>query len=90
MPASCTCGRRWTGLNQAHCSICHAHFGSVKGFDRHQPSYDGCLNPAQIVARTGRRIFRSDDGPLGDTWVLATDRVHPQHAKRMAEKETAA
>jgi hypothetical protein len=89
MPASCRCGRTWTGLAQAHCaSGCHRHFGSVAGFDRHRRTGQ-CQDPAGIVARTGRRVFRSAEGPLGDTWVLHTDRVHPGQARREAEENAA-
>ena len=87
--ASCNCGRNWTGLAQAHCTVCHEHFGSVRGFDRHR-STGRCQDPAGIVARSGRRVFRNADGGLGGTWVLDTDRVHPQHAKRLAERDDAA
>jgi hypothetical protein len=89
MPASCSCGRTWTGLAQAHCPTCHRHFGSVAGFDRHRPS-GHCQDPAPMTTRAGRRIFRIAEGPLGGTWVLDSDRIHPQHAKRMAEKENVA
>lgn len=82
--ARCSCGREWTGLAQAHCPSCHAHFGSVIGFDRHRVT-GRCVDPAGITARTGRRVFRIADGPLGGTWVLANDRIHPQHAKRLAD-----
>lgn len=81
--ASHNCGRTWTGTAQAHCTVCHAHFGSVRGFDRHRAS-GSCQDPAGITARSGRRVFRNAAGPLGDTWVLDSDRVHPQHAARLA------
>ena len=86
MTGTCTCGRQWTGLAQAHCSTCHEHFGSVRGFDRHRAS-GHCQDPAGIVARSGRRVFRNAEGPFGGTWVLDSDRIHPQHAKRMAEAQ---
>jgi hypothetical protein len=82
--ASCRCGREWSGLAQAHCPTCHEHFGSVQGFDRHRRSGQ-CQDPAGITARTGRRVLRSAEGPFGGTWVLDSDRIHPQHAKRIAE-----
>lgn len=79
--AHCNCGRDWTGLSQAHCPTCHEHFGSVQGFDRHRRTGE-CQHPAGITTRTGRRVFRSAPGPLGDTWVLHTDRIHPEARKR--------
>ncbi len=85
MPATHHCGRTWTGLAQAHCAACCEHFGSVAGFDRHRRS-GRCQDPAGITSRTGRRVFRSADGPLGGTWVLDIDRVHPQHAARRAAR----
>lgn len=79
MPASCKCGRTWTGLSQAHCPLCHAHFSTVANFDRHRPSYDGCLDPAAIVSRkTGRSILKPSTGPLGTTWVGAGEYAGPE------------
>jgi hypothetical protein len=85
MTAGCNCGRTWTGLSQAHCSSgCHAHFGSVWGFDRHR-STGRCVDPATITTGSGRCVFRKDDGPLGVTWVRADDRPHP-HARARTEE----
>jgi hypothetical protein len=89
MKFGCNCGRQWTGLAQAHCCTCHEHFGSVAGFDRHRSS-GRCQDPAHITTRAGRRVFRSAESPFGGTWVLDTDRVHPAHARRLAEQEGAA
>jgi hypothetical protein len=86
--AGCNCGRRWTGLAQAHCMSCHEHFGSVRGFDRHRPK-GHCLNPEPMTRRDGRALYREDAGPYGITWVLHTDRVHPGHARRLAEEDAA-
>lgn len=78
MPASCKCGRRWSGLGQAHCSICHRHFSTVTNFDRHKPSYDGCLDPAAITnRRTGNPVLKLSSGPLGGTWVGFGEYVGP-------------
>lgn len=77
MPATCRCGRTWTGLNQAHCAICHRHFSSVAHFDRHRPSYDGCLDPAAILKRSGEPVFKLSAGPLGHTWVGAGEYAGP-------------
>ncbi|HET6914880.1 MAG TPA: hypothetical protein VFH56_02205 [Acidimicrobiales bacterium] len=72
--ANCTCGREWTGLAQAHCSICHVHFSTVANFDRHKPSYAGCLDPAEITNRKGEALLRPDVGRFGITWVGASER----------------
>lgn len=77
MPATCRCGRTWTGLNQAHCSICHRHFSSPANFDRHRPSYDGCLDPAGIQRRNGDPVLKAVSGPLGITWTGAGEYVGP-------------
>lgn len=79
MAASCTCGRTWTGFNQAHCSICHAHFSSVANFDRHKPSYDGCLDPATVTKRTGEPALRASRNQLGVTWVGADEYAGPRN-----------
>jgi hypothetical protein len=79
MPASCSCGRTWTGLAQAHCSVCHAHFSTVANFDRHKPSYDGCLDPATIRNRkTGQLVLKPSDNRFGRTWVGEGEFVRPE------------
>lgn len=40
------CGKRWGGSKTCHCSVCHELFSTVSNFDRHRPSRDGCLTPA--------------------------------------------
>lgn len=30
------CDRRWSGMNMAHCSVCHHTFGGVGSFDKHR------------------------------------------------------
>lgn len=77
--ARCGCGREWDGANQAHCTVCHRHFSTVANFDRHRPSYDGCLDPAHIVnARTGQPVLKASEGPFGTTWVGAGEFVGPR------------
>jgi hypothetical protein len=72
--ASCNCGREWTGLAQAHCTVCHAHFSTVGNFDAHRPSYNGCLDPGAIVNRRGEPVLKSVVNRFGVTWVGAGDR----------------
>lgn len=43
-----TCGRRWTGKRECHCTRCHNHFGSESAFDRHQLA-GRCLDASEMV-----------------------------------------
>ncbi|MCW2899963.1 MAG: hypothetical protein JWO67_2228 [Streptosporangiaceae bacterium] len=80
--ASCKCGRKWSGLNQAHCaSGCHEHFSTVSHFDKHRAT-GHCQHPAAIRDRNGEPVLRASDGPFGITWVSAKER--PEHLKREA------
>lgn len=87
--ATCSCGRSWSGVNQAHCRNCHAHFSTVKNFDAHQPGArkkDGtptCGKPAVITRQKKDgtvvpvlKLVQYADGP---TWVSWTD--DPRHAE---------
>jgi hypothetical protein len=49
--------------SQAHCSVCHETFGSVRGFDRHRRGGQ-CLDPTEItgIHRTDTGIWRFDGG----------------------------
>jgi hypothetical protein len=71
MKFGCNCGRQWRGLSQAHCtgSGCHAHFSSVDGFDRHRAGTGGCHDPAEMVDKLGRLVYKREEGPFGTTWV---------------------
>lgn len=88
MPTSCHCGRQWTGLGQAHCTVCHEHFSSVENFDRHGPSYRGCGDPRTLtrVRKDGREVpvLKASEGPNGVTWVGWYAGEHP-HARTDAE-----
>jgi len=70
----CNCGRQWKGLNQAHCTVCHEHFSTVRNFDLHKPSYNGCLHPAEVTNRAGLPLLKPSEGPYGVTWVGAETR----------------
>lgn len=80
MPATCSCGRHWTGMSQAHCGICHAHFSTVANFDRHKPSYNGCGNPAEVRNRKGETILKLVEGPFGGTWTGLGSNDAPENA----------
>jgi hypothetical protein len=47
---SCSCGTRWTGLNVAHCAVCHLTFFSVNGFDEHRIG-GRCRTEAELSER---------------------------------------
>ena len=80
MPASCTCGRKWTGLAQAHCTVCHRHFSTVANFDRHRPGTKGCQDPASLTKRNGEAAFKASEGPYGTTWMDSRERVDSGNA----------
>jgi hypothetical protein len=57
--AGCGCGRRWTGLAEAHCPRCHAHFSRVSNFDRHLPLTGPCRPPAEAgLVLDARDVWR--------------------------------
>lgn len=66
--ASCTCGRTWTGYQEAHCTVCHVHFSGVSAFDAHRPSYTGCGDPATL-RRGGMNLMVEKKSPHGVTWT---------------------
>ena len=83
--AICGCGREWSGLAQAPCTVCHVHFSTVANFDRHKPSYTGCLDPATITNRKGELVLKATTNRFGVTWVGAGE--HPE--AETAESEAA-
>lgn len=78
MPATCRCGRQWTGLSQAHCPTCHEHFSSVPNFDRHRPGSGGCKHPSEVTKRNGEPAFRASQNRLGITWVGGDEYAGPR------------
>jgi hypothetical protein len=88
-PWSCNCGRRWAGMAQAHCSSgCHAHFGSVRAFDRHRAGGQ-CNDPATMRTKDGKPVFKAVHNHLGTTWVQYDLRVHPAHAPAARKADAA-
>ncbi len=86
--ASCGCGRRWGGLAECHCTVCHQHFNSINSFDAHGPG--PCLDAAtathpqrnkkgQRHKYGGRHIFDRRESRFGATWVLAGYGPVPEH-----------
>lgn len=79
------CTNTWTGLAQAHCSVCHQTFGGVTSFDRHR--LDGaCRHPSTIGLTVGTRGVWSE--PF--SWQRPTDNPdepleHVLHAYQTVE-----
>lgn len=80
---SCSCGRRWEGLKECHCSRCHVHFRSEFAFDAHLlliPNTEDtrCVDPLTIEYRSGvhkgERKFREIMAHHGLIIVRAEDR----------------
>jgi len=70
-PGSCSCGRRWRSLAEAHCPTCHRHFSTAAGFDMHRR--DGrCVDPVELVGRRAMRLTERVGGPV---WVRLYDRA---------------
>lgn len=72
-PWSCKCGRRWRSLTQAHCTVCHEHFGTYGLADKHQtfgPNREmTCHPPAEVVTKeTQKRVFRLSEEADGPVW----------------------
>jgi hypothetical protein len=69
--ASCRCGRRWTGLAQAHCTVCHRHFSTDGAADRHRKQAS-CMDPLLVLRRDGSPVFALRCDAYGATFRLAT------------------
>jgi hypothetical protein len=60
------CHRSWQALKQAHCTLCCAHFASVRAADMHMNA-QGCRPPDEVRtgAGTPRLVLRSTkDGAI--------------------------
>lgn len=72
---SCGCGRQWTGTTQAHCTVCHEHFSTVKNFDAHGVARHPrkCPDPSTRTRtrRDGRvvPVLRAIDSRYGRLWI---------------------
>ncbi len=85
--ATCTkCGRTWTGVTQAHCTVCHEHFSTVKNFDAHRVARPPrkCASPATQLRtkRDGTKvpILKSVPTVHGPLWISTDgdDRDHDE------------
>jgi hypothetical protein len=76
------CDAWFTGLSPAHCTVCHATFTSVAGFDKHrtgsyEPHRRRCLDPATMThgpasKRSGEPVF-VDAGRKYPCWRFSGD-----------------
>lgn len=76
-PWTCSCGRKWSGLAQAHCTVCHEHFSTVANFDIHGPRRAGCPHPSTQTRQkqdgTVVPRLKAVEGSFGVTWVGWTE-----------------
>lgn len=77
-----TCGRRWTALGEAHCTVCHRHFTSYAPFDLHlHTGSDGATiehrDPTTLRTRAGQARLVLVERRSGPTWTTAGER--PAH-----------
>lgn len=63
-PGACGgCTLRWDSPSQAHCPVCHQHFGSSGSFDKHLPPTEApagapCKDPVAVGLRMVDGIWR--------------------------------
>jgi hypothetical protein len=57
-------------------ALCHRHFSTVANFDKHQPNYTGCKDPAALTNRKGEPILKQTVNRFGVTWVGVGE--HPE------------
>lgn len=76
--ASCGCGRRWVGVRECHCTVCHRHFGSVTSFDAHRVAFGSqirCVDPVHV--RSGGYPMKVKDTVWGPLYIADVgDREH--------------
>ena len=73
--SSCrTCGRKWTGMKECHCTACHRHFSTVRNFDAHMKR-GRCVDPLTLHQRSSSRpLYAIKQSPLGKTFISASVR----------------
>lgn len=62
------CHRTWTGLREAHCTLCCAHFTTPANFDRHL-TRAGCQPPAGVVDKAGAPRLVAIERASGLVWT---------------------
>lgn len=77
--AHCDCGRQWTGLREAHCSVCHRHFSTPRNFDAHRQyaskktrEHVICVDPLTVTLDGGYPM-KIVDTVWGPIYVVAKD-----------------
>lgn len=67
--AQCSCGRKWGGFRECHCTLCHRHFSVVQNFDWHVPGQ--CLDPLTVTDRKGQPRMKLADSVWGPLYTGA-------------------
>jgi hypothetical protein len=70
------CGRKWTGVQEAHCAGCCRHFSSDTAFDAHLVApppfgprpFGTCRDPAELVKGDGSPRLTEVAARFGSTW----------------------
>lgn len=68
----CRCGRQWSGLAEAHCTVCHCHFSRVTHFDTHRVN-EKCVDPLTITDKNNEPKLKVRDSVWGVLYVGAGD-----------------
>jgi len=58
-----TCGARWTGKSECHCSSCHRNLGGLGLFERHI-KHGRCLSDRALRERGMRKQYREPRCPV--------------------------
>jgi hypothetical protein len=65
------CHRSWTGLKEAHCVVCCAHFSTDNHAQSHRGPHGTCLDPAGVLRNDTQPRLRLVDRGSGPVWVGA-------------------
>jgi hypothetical protein len=79
------CHRTWTGLREAHCVRCCAHFSTPENADMHVGVTE-CRDPATLVTRDGSPRLKPVQRASGPTWVGAGERPEALTTEGQARK----
>lgn len=68
-----SCGRVWTGLRECHCTVCHLHFSTPRGFDDHRAGmpHNKCASPPKLHDPKGRPKYKFVNNAWGKLVVSA-------------------
>lgn len=70
------CHRSWTGLREAHCTVCCAHFSTDAHAESHRGPRGTCIPPASVLRKDGQARMRLTDRGSGPVWVGADKFPH--------------